>query len=159
MAKVIDKWGQEVAERGFAQIPNYLLFANQFLDPRLTPIEFLVLLQLAGAWWDKGGYPYPSMATLAVRCGASSRQIQRAITSLEKRGFLKRVTRRDRGIIASNAYDLSPLVSLLLDIAKRYPNGFPRIGVRARARQKNVEKIDVESLGAIDISKIPEKRD
>jgi DNA-binding transcriptional regulator YhcF (GntR family) len=162
MSDVVEKWGQSVAERGFAQIPNYLLLVNQFLDPRLSPIEVLVLLELAGGWWQKDSLPFPSVATLATRCGASGRQIQRAIANLEKREFLKRVTRRNRGIIASNAYDLAPLVSVLAEIAKRFPNEFPRKTVRNRVTRSAAKAIDPDSdlaeFGKMDISDIPEKR-
>lgn len=128
MSDVAEKWGQAVAERGFSQIPNYLMLLNLFLDEqkRLSPVELLILLQLVGTWWRKGDLPFPSMGTLAVRCGVSVRQIQRSITRLERIGLLKRVSRRKRGIIASNAYDLTPLVSLLEEVAKAYPNEFPR---------------------------------
>lgn len=128
MSDVSDKWGKEVAERGFGQIPNYLLLLNQFLakEKRLTPVELLVLIQLVGNWWKKAERPFPSMMTLALRCGVSERQIQRAVGNLEKIGLIKRVNRRTQGIIASNAYDLEPLVSILQQVARAFPNEFPR---------------------------------
>lgn len=126
MSDVSEKWGENVAGRGFAQVPNYLLLANQFLDPKLSPVELLVLIQLVGAWWRKDDLPFPSVATLATRCGVSGRQIQRAVGQLERREVLKRVSRRAQGLIASNAYDLSPLVVLLERVAKAFPNAFPR---------------------------------
>jgi len=134
------KWGRPVAERGFAQLPNYLLFINQFLDKdhRLSPVELLVLFQLVGTWWKKGDLPFPSMGTLAVRCGVSDRQIQRAVNQLEKVGLIQRVNRRIKGIISSNAYDLSPLVSILEEIAKAFPNEFPR----------NVDKATVKEISS-----------
>jgi hypothetical protein len=123
---ITEKWGESVSSRGFAQIPNYLLLANQFIEPRLSPIELLVLVQLVGTWWRKDSLPFPSISTLAIRCGVSGRQIQRAVGELEKRELLKRISRRSQGIIASNAYDLAPLVVLLNRIAKTFPNAFPR---------------------------------
>jgi len=131
---VVDKWGREVAGRGFAQIPNYLLLLNQFLDDdhKLSPIELLVLIELAGIWWKKEDLPFPSMAKLALRCGVSERQIQRAITKLEKHEFLRRVKRRSSGIISSNAYDLSPLIKILEEIAEAFPNAFPRHLVKSK---------------------------
>ena len=126
---VVDKWGAEVARRGFAQVPNYLLLLNQFLDKerRLSPVELLIVLQLVGNWWRKGDLPFPSMGTLAVRCGVSDRQIQRAVNRLVEGGFITRTKRRGhKGIIASNAYDLEPLVKLLGLVAKAFPNEFPR---------------------------------
>jgi Helix-turn-helix domain len=129
MSDVVEKWGKEVAERGFAQIPNYLLILNQFLDDekRLSPAEHNVLLQLAGAWWKKAEMPYPALKTLAVRSGISDRQAQRAVTRLEQLGFLKRTKRKGAGgLIASNAYDLGPLVRFLGVVAKAFPNEYPR---------------------------------
>lgn len=128
MSDVADKWGKEVAGRGFAQVPNYLLLLNQFLDKdhRLSPTEILVLIQLVGSWWRKDAMPFPSMSTLATRCGVSSRQIQRAVSRLEKLGLVQRVSRRTKGIISSNAYDLSHLANVLGQVAKAFPNEFPR---------------------------------
>lgn len=121
---VVDKWGLPVAERGFAQVPNYLLLLNQFLDEddRLGPAEMLLLVQLVGAWWKKDAPPFPSIRTLSLRTGVSPRQVQRAIKSLEEKGMLKSERRRVRGIISSNVYDLTPLVGVLNDVAKVYPN-------------------------------------
>lgn len=140
MSDVAEKWGVAVAERGFAQVPNYLLLLNQFLDRehRLTPVELLVLLQLVGSWWRRDAMPFPSMSTLATRCGVSSRQIQRAINKLEQLGLVSRVNRRTRGIISSNAYDLQPLADILGEVAKAFPNQFPR----------NIDRATVERISA-----------
>lgn len=128
MSEVATKWGQLVAERGFSQVPNYLMLINQFIDQekRLSSLELLLLIQLSGAWWKKSEMPFPSMRTLAIRCGTSERQVLRAISHLEELSLLRRVKRRTDGLIASNAYDLSPLVTILEEIAKAYPNEFPR---------------------------------
>lgn len=128
MSDVVAKWGREVAERGFAQIPTYLLNLNRFLDKehRLTPVEMLVLLQLAGAWWKKDEAPFPAMTTLANRCGVSSRQVQRAINNLDRLQLIGRVKRKNKGIVSSNAYDMAPLVEFLKNVAKAFPNEYPR---------------------------------
>ena len=128
MSEIVSKWGEDVAARGFSQIPNYLLLMNQFIDQekRLSPLELLTLIELAGSWWKKGEQPFPSMRTLATRCGTSERQILRAVSHLEELNLVKRVKRRQQGLIASNSYDLTPLVELLAEIAKQYPNEFPR---------------------------------
>ena len=83
-------------------------------------------MQLSGSWWKKDEMPFPSMRTLATRCGTSERQVLRAISRLEELTLLKRVKRRSKGLIASNLYDLSPLVEMLHEVAKMYPNEFPR---------------------------------
>ncbi|UOA34413.1 hypothetical protein DSM110093_04249 (plasmid) [Sulfitobacter sp. DSM 110093] len=128
MSEVANKWGEEVAKRGFAQIPNYLLHLNQFAakEDRLSPVELLVLIELSGSWWKRDEQPYPSMRTLSTRCGTSERQILRAIGRLEEIGLLKRVKRRTKGIISSNAYDLLPLVEQLQAVAAAYPAEHPR---------------------------------
>lgn len=131
MSKTVDiaeKWGDAVAKRGFAQTPNYLLFINQFLDEdnSLSPLELLVLVQISAAWWRKEELPFPSVKTLATRCGTSDRQVLRALARLEGMSLIKRMKRRDKGLIASNAYDLGPLVEQLEKIAEAFPNAFPR---------------------------------
>jgi predicted transcriptional regulator len=141
MSDVLEKWGKEVAERGFAQIPNYLLLINQFLaeDKRLSPGELNVLLQLVGSWWRVSEMPFPSLKTIAVRAGISDRQAQRAVTRLETLNLIKRTKRKGAGgLIASNAYDLAPLVQFLGKVAKAFPNEFPRkITPKIRAELDN----------------------
>jgi len=125
---VIEKWGDKVASRGFAQTPNYLLFINQFIDEdkRLNPLELLLMVQISATWWKKSELPFPSVKTLATRCGTSERQVLRALSKLESLELVKRGKRRDKGLIASNIYDLGPLVAQLEKIAESYPNAFPR---------------------------------
>lgn len=154
MSDVAEKWGDEVAERGFSQVPNHLLLLNQFLstDKRLSPVELLVLLQLVGSWWKKDDLPFPSMMTLALRCGVSERQIQRSVARLEKLGLLQRVNRRKSGIIASNAYDLTPLVSILQQVAKAFPNEFPRAKAISAAKRKEIGLLLEKETPASDSS-------
>lgn len=130
MPDVVVKWGETVAARGFAQVPNHLLQINNFLseEHRLKPLELLVLIELVGSWWKKNEPPFLSIKTIAFRCGASDRQVHRAIKQLEDVKLLARTKRpRIRGIIASNAYDLSPLVATLKEISEIYLNEHPRI--------------------------------
>jgi hypothetical protein len=128
MSDIAMKWGEEVAGRGFAQVPNYLLLLNQFLaeERRLSPAELLILVQLVGAWWKKDEMPFPALKTLGVRAGVSERQAQRAISRLEEGGYLRREKRKRGRLIASNSYNLEPLVTVLKEVAKAYPNEIPR---------------------------------
>lgn len=145
---IVQKWGVSVAERGFAQVPNYLLLINNFIDPEfaLKPLELLILLQLVGSWWKKGDQPFPSMKTLAVRCGASERQVHRAIANLEELNLLAKTKRRSKGIISSNAYDLQPLVDMLNEIAKAFVNESPRnVGAGISASSDGTVKIRSEA--------------
>lgn len=140
MSDVAEKWGLDVAKRGFAQIPNYLLNLNQYVDQdiKLTPLELLILVQLVGSWWKKDEPPFPSMKLLAKRCGTSERQVQRAINKLAQLGLIERKKRREKGIIASNVYDLTPLAELLEGVvAKIYPAENPR---------KQYKKISADDL-------------
>lgn len=120
---IATKWGRDVAGAGFAQIPNYLLRFNQFTaqEDRLSAVEMLLLIELAGAWWKRDEPPFPSMKTLAVRCGTSERQILRAVKRLEEIPLLRRINRKRKGIIATNSYDLLPLVEVLQFVAESYP--------------------------------------
>lgn len=124
---IASKWGMAVAERGFTQVPNYLIRLNTLVheDHKLPPSEMVILLQLVATWWRTGEMPFPSMATLASRAYLSERQVQRALKSLEEKGFLKKVKGKV-GVIASNSYDLSPLIAVLGQIAEHYVNQHPR---------------------------------
>lgn len=128
MSDVVQKWGKSVAERGFVQIPTYLLNINRFLgeEYRLTPVELLVVFQLVGNWWKKEEDPFPAIATLASRCGVSTRQVQRAINRLDEMNLIKRSKRKRGKLAVSNSYSLAPLVSLLDEVSKAFPNEYPR---------------------------------
>jgi predicted transcriptional regulator len=128
MQDMLSKWGREVAERGFTQVPNYLLQINMFVhdDHKLSPTEMVVLLHLVATWWKKSEMPFPSMNTIADRAGISERQVQRSIKALEQKGYLKKTKKKIKGVIASNVYDLSPLVKVLDEVAKHFINKHPR---------------------------------
>jgi len=129
-AAMAQKWGAGVVEAsGFTQVPNYLIAANQFLvkEARLSPTEFLVLMQLLQSWWRADQFPFPSKATLATRTGLSERQVQRALSGLENKAFLKRVDRLlERGGRSSNLYDLSGVVQFVQDAVQAFPGAFKR---------------------------------
>jgi DNA replication protein DnaD len=128
MQDIVSKWGREVAERGFAQVPNYLMQINLHVhdDHKLSPAEMVVLLQLVASWWKVNEMPFPSMSTLAQRAGISERQVQRAIKALEQKGYLTKAKKKIKGVIASNVYDLSPLVKILQTVAEHFINKHPR---------------------------------
>lgn len=128
MQDISSKWGDKVASRGFAQIPNYLLNLNMFVDEedKLSPTEMVILIHLVGSWWKANEMPFPSMSTLADRIGISERQVLRSISVLEKKGLLKREKKKVKGIISSNVYNLKPLVENLGTISETFENKFPR---------------------------------
>ncbi len=141
--------GRGVAGRGFAQIPNYLLLLNQFLDEdsRLSPTELMILIQLVGAWWEKDEMPFPALKTLGARAGVSDRQAQRAITRLEEEGYLRREKRKRGRLIASNSYNLGALVEVLNDVAKSFPNEAPR---KIRPRPSPIRIEAAKRLAALE---------
>jgi predicted transcriptional regulator len=125
---IVTKWGREVAERGFTQIPNYLMRINMFVhdDHKLSPTEMIVLFHLLASWWKTDEMPFPSLNTLADQIGISQRQVQRSINTLEQKGYLKRIKKKVKGVIASNVYDLLPLVGMLKVVAEHFVNKHPR---------------------------------
>lgn len=128
MDDISSKWGKDVAERGFTQIPNYLLQINMFVheDHQISAAEMLVLIHLIASWWKKDEMPYPSMRTLSERSGISERQVQRAIKALEQKGYLRKSKKKIKNLLASNAYDLRPTVEILQTVADYYINKHPR---------------------------------
>lgn len=128
MSDILSKWGKEVAERGFTQIPNYLLQINMFVhdDHKLSASETLILIHLIASWWNKDEMPFPSMKTLAERSGISERQVQRALKALEEKGYLTKTKKKIKTVISSNVYDLMPTVKILEEVAGHYGNAHPR---------------------------------
>jgi len=124
---MMKKWGESISSRGFSQIPNYLLYINRFLEKELSSLELLILVQLISLWWKKDKQPFPSMNTLGVLCGVSSRQIQRAIKQLVDRNMIKKIARKnDKGLKTTNIYLLDPLIDLLNEISIQYKNIYER---------------------------------
>lgn len=66
------------------------------------------------------------MRTLSERSGMSERQIQRALKSLETKGYFVRLKKQLKTAISSNVYDLSPLVKILDEVAEHFGNQHPR---------------------------------
>lgn len=114
-----EKWPAAVMERGFSSVPSILLWGQAKLG--LTPEELNVLLQLVSHWWSEGNDPHPSKETIARRMGKNARTIQRHLTSLETKGFIRREARfkLHKGQ-DTNAYDLSGLVAKLLVVAPEF---------------------------------------
>lgn len=134
------KWGSAAITAGFSILPNHLISLNQFLpeERRISPTEMLVVMQIISSWWSKERLPFPSKATLALRAGLSSRQVQRALTALEQKGYIERLTRYNRSQArASNQYDLAGLVGAVNQAAESHPNAFKR-----QAQSKTVVEDD-----------------
>lgn len=144
--RVRAKWGADVAAAGFTITPSHLLAANAFLpsERHLAPTEMLILLNLLSAWWQADRLPFPSKATLAKRLGLkSTRQVQRALSSLESKGLIQRIERfhESKGR-ASNYYDLSGTVALVKTLVTEHPGAF---GTGKRARVSAAKLLDVSA--------------
>jgi hypothetical protein len=106
------KWGKAVLGLGFCVIPSLLLRAQARLG--LSPVQLAILLHIIDHWWFAEQLPFPSKASIASRCSLSTRQVQRYLSELEERGYIKRITRFvDHKGQQSNYYDLSGLVAQL----------------------------------------------
>lgn len=129
VARTQQKWGEAATAAGFTVLPNHLLSINQFVgDARqISPTEMVVLLQLLAAWWSADKMPFPSKATIGKRAGLSPRQVQRALSSLEAKEYLKRKARfgSNKGR-ASNEYDVSGVAEVVRRLGDAYPEAFKR---------------------------------
>lgn len=106
------KWGKAVLGLGFCVIPSLLLRGQARLG--ISPVQLVILLHIIDHWWYAEQLPFPSKASIASRCNLSPRQVQRYLTELEDRGYIKRVDRFvDHKGQQSNYYDLSGLVAQL----------------------------------------------
>jgi len=106
------KWGKAVLGLGFCVIPSLLLRGQARLG--ISPVQLVILLHIIDHWWYAEQLPFPSKASIASRCNLSPRQVQRYLTELEDRGYIKRVDRFvDHKGQQSNYYDLTGLVAQL----------------------------------------------
>ncbi len=141
MQDITSKWGKKIAERGFTQIPNYLLNINMFVtdEIKISSSETIVLIHLISNWWKKDDLPFPSMKNISERSGISERQVQRALKSLEEKEYISRKKRRINKAISSNAYDLSPTIEILNLVANQFKNKYPR-KIKDSKRKESKEK-------------------
>lgn len=124
------KWGEEAIKAGFTLVPNHLLAFNQFEpneEKRISPTEMLVALQILASWWAADKLPFPSKTTIAARAGLSPRQVQRALGSLDEKGYIKRISRfTTNRARTSNQFDVSGLVDAVKQAAVNNPHAFKR---------------------------------
>lgn len=130
-----ERWSSNVMDRGYTTIPTILLWGQARLE--LTADELNVLLQIISHWFYVGNDPHPSKARIAERMGKHPRTVQGYLTSLEKKGFLRRVERfRPSKGQDANGYDLSGLATKLESIAPE----FKKVSEMNKNRRRKVEK-------------------
>jgi predicted transcriptional regulator len=134
-AKSKERWSGAVMDRGHSIVPTIMLWGQAKLG--LTPDELNVLLQLVSHWWYAGNDPHPSKETIAARMKKHPRTVQAYLTSLEKKGFIRRIERFkvNKGQDA-NGYDLAGLVAQLNAIAPE----FKKVAEQNKLRRRRVEK-------------------
>ncbi|MEZ5919342.1 MAG: helix-turn-helix domain-containing protein [Alphaproteobacteria bacterium] len=116
-----DPWAPRIREEGLAEVPNLLLSINKYIsrkEKQISPTEIWVLFILISLWQQQPYYPIPTKNILAESLAMSTRQIQRALSGLEEKGYISRVSRFENNIRVSNAYDLNGVMDLLDKIAK-----------------------------------------
>lgn len=101
------KWTQGIAMKGFAAIPNCLLFCQAELG--LNVEEAIVLLHLLAYYWKRDSRIFPSAATIAHSLGKTDSTVRRKIRILEEKKFLIRKFRQGN----SNIYDISFTINKL----------------------------------------------
>jgi len=113
---LVRRWGghPELFRDGFVGVPSTLLAVSGKLEPKLTPADVLLVLNLMAFKWDEKA-PFPSYRTLAERMGVSVAYARKLAASLEKKGYLVREAR----IGASNQFNLSPLFERLAAYVNR----------------------------------------
>lgn len=111
----LDKlWGKESLELNWTAVPNSLIFLQHELG--ITSQELVVLLNILMHRFSSKPerLPFPSVGSIATRTGQTQRNVRRHLTSLEKKGMLKRVsTPREGTYRGRNQYDVAPLIQEL----------------------------------------------
>lgn len=114
------KWGKAVSSgaTGFLAIPDLLIKHQGEL--RINATEFVVLLNILLHWWRADGLPHPRVSAIAGRMRVSKRTVERAIASLEEKGYVVWNPREqsEKGY-SIRRFDLSGLVEELERIAER----------------------------------------
>lgn len=101
-------WGEAVADKGFAAIPNCFFFCKDSLglsDQDLIVLCYLITRQFGAR------KPYMSASTVSEHLGKSIGARRASFRSLEKTGFIVRIHREHQ----SNEYDLRPGIHRLLN--------------------------------------------
>lgn len=105
-----NRWSRAIEEHGYTSLPTLLLHKRTALN--ITVPEIHIILCIESFRWDKRS-PYPSMGSIAKRAQRSTRATRDHISSLEKKGLIKRNYR----VGISSSYNLEPLIAKLDQMA------------------------------------------
>jgi DNA-binding transcriptional MocR family regulator len=106
-------------------------------DLGITPLEYTVISGLLSHQWSEDN-PYPSLTTVSSYIDRSRGTAQAAVRSLEKKGFVIRIS---RGSNETNEYDFSPLVERLESYAQPIEKSIP---TRLKMNNSTYRKVDTE---------------
>lgn len=107
--ELYEKWGKIIDGYGggFTAIPNLILKKQSKLE--LSSSELNVLINLIRFWWSSDKLPFPDLEKIAVEMGVSKRTLYRIVSSLEEKGFIKRLQIEGE----PTKYDLAGLIDKL----------------------------------------------
>jgi len=105
-----EKWG-EAARGGFQVLPDILL--KKQVELGLSPMDMMVLINVAMHWWYAGQRPFPRSTTIATRMGVDPRTVQRSLRKLVDLKLMERVKETDSEGKERTVCDLSGLVQRL----------------------------------------------
>lgn len=130
--KIIEKrWSKSLAKAGWTALPNIILDKQHALE--LEPIDINILMQIAKHWWQAEAAPFPSIETIALAIGVTTRTVQRRITKMEKAKLIERNVRHyARGGQKSNAYTFKGLIDRCTPFAEE--------AIAERERRKNGDR-------------------
>lgn len=106
--EVENRWTHALVEDGFTAVSNYFLENYARLQPKLTPVEAMLVVHLMKYKWDQN-MPFPRFSVLAEQMGMHESGVRTCARKLEAKGCLKRNQRGGQ----PNQFDLTPLFSKL----------------------------------------------
>lgn len=111
------KWGKDLVAAGWTAIPNVLFECSQQLG--LKHLDVVIILHLAGYWWNAGNDPFPTKQSLSAKIGVAPRTVQRSIAVLEEKGYITRHARKSNlGGNLANSYSFAGIIEAAAPFAK-----------------------------------------
>jgi len=93
-SSMVSKWGLNVVESGWTNVPNTLLKNAYRL--KLDPSETLTLIYLMRFWWKSSDMPYPSISKTSVEMGITRKTMAKKFASLQEKGLIELVKHQGR---------------------------------------------------------------
>ena len=118
--RVQQKWGAAVegGETGYQALPDVLVKGQRELG--LNATEMVVLVNILLHWWATDNLPHPRPSSIARRMDVTTRTVERAIHSLERKGLIKRLPSDPESDKPSvRRFDLSGLVDAAQRMAEK----------------------------------------